>query len=258
MNSWQAEWNAYYTLVRREVRRFIRIWLQTLLPPAITMTLYFVIFGRLIGSRIGEMGGYTYIQFVVPGLIMMAVVTNSFANVVSSFFGAKFQRFIEEIQVSPVSNHTILLGFVTGGVIRGLLVGAIVTVVALFFTDLPMHNPLVTLSILVLTALLFSLGGFINAVFANNFDDISIVPTFVLAPLTYLGGVFYSIDLLSEFWAGVSKLNPMLYIVNAFRYGILGHSDVDVGVAFVMVGLFTVAAYAYSMYLLITGKRLRQ
>lgn len=160
--------------------------------------------------------------------------------------------------MSPVSNHTILLGFVTGGVIRGLLVGAIVTVVALFFTDLPMHNPLVTLSILVLTALLFSLGGFINAVFANNFDDISIVPTFVLAPLTYLGGVFYSIDLLSEFWAGVSKLNPMLYIVNAFRYGILGHSDVDVGVAFVMVGLFTVAAYAYSMYLLITGKRLRQ
>src|SRR5690554_5475547 len=189
MNSWQAEWNAYYTLVRREVRRFIRIWLQTLLPPAITMTLYFVIFGRLIGSRIGEMGGYTYIQFVVPGLIMMAVVTNSFANVVSSFFGAKFQRFIEEILVSPTSNLVVLLGYLAGGVGRGLLVGVIVLAISQLFTDLQIHNLAITVSVVVLTAVLFSLGGFINAIFARKFDDISIVPTFILTPLTYLGGV---------------------------------------------------------------------
>lgn len=252
------QWVAYRTIVRKEVRRFVRIWMQTLLPSAITMTLYFIIFGNLIGSRIGEMGGFSYMQFVVPGLIMMAVITNSYSNVVSSFFGAKFQRFVEEILVSPVSNHVLLLGFLTGGVVRGLMVGAIVTALSLLFTDLHVHHLGVTLAILVLTTLLFSLGGFINAVYANNFDDVSIVPTFVLTPLTYLGGVFYSIDLLSPFWQGVSKLNPMLYIVNAFRYGVLGVSDVPVAGAFVMVGGFTVAAYLYAMYLLRSGKRLRQ
>lgn len=252
------QWVAFCTIVRKEVRRFMRIWMQTLLPSAITMTLYFIIFGNLIGSRIGEMGGFSYMQFVVPGLIMMAVITNSYANVVSSFFGAKFQRFVEEILVSPVNNHVLLLGFLVGGVVRGLLVGAIVTALSLFFTDIHVHHLGVTLAILVLTTLLFSLGGFINAVYANNFDDVSIVPTFVLTPLTYLGGVFYSIELLSPFWQGVSKLNPMLYIVNAFRYGMLGVSDVPVAAAFVMVGGFTVAAYFYAMYLLQTGKRLRQ
>lgn len=255
--SLQAEWIAFRTLVRKETRRFLRIWMQTLLPSAITMTLYFIIFGRLIGSRIGEMGGFSYMQFVVPGLIMMAVVTNAYSNVVSSFFGAKFQRYIEEIQVSPISNHTILLGFVTGGVVRGLFVGAIVTALSLFFTDIQVHHWGVTLGILLLTSLLFSLAGLVNAVYANNFDDISIVPTFVLTPLTYLGGVFYSIDLLSPFWAGLSRLNPMLYIVNAFRYGVLGHSDVHVGIAFSIVVVFAVIAYAYCMYLLQSGKRLR-
>lgn len=254
----QEQWVALSTIVRKEIRRFMRIWMQTLLPPAITMTLYFIIFGSLIGSRIGEMGGFTYMQFVVPGLIMMSVITNSYSNVVSSFFGAKFQRYVEEMLVSPVSNHTILLGYVTGGIARGLCVGAIVTGLSLFFTHMHIQHVGVTLAILVLTSLLFSLGGFINAVYANNFDDVSIVPVFVLTPLTYLGGVFYSIDLLSDFWAGVSKLNPMLYIVNAFRYGVLGVSDVDVGVAFAMVGVFTVLAYMYCMHLLITGKRLRQ
>ncbi len=254
----QEQWIAFSTIVRKEVRRFMRIWMQTLLPPAITMSLYFVIFGTLIGSRIGEMGGYSYMQFVVPGLIMMSVVTNSYANVVSSFFGAKFQRFVEEILVSPMSNNIILWGYVLGGVSRGLLVGIIVTALSLFFTELQVHNFWVTAAIVLMTSVMFSLAGFINAVFANNFDDVSIVPTFVLTPLTYLGGVFYSIDLLSDFWAGVSKLNPMLYIVNAFRYGVLGVSDVDVGVAFLMVGVFTVIAYAYCMYLLNSGKRLRQ
>ncbi len=258
MIHWQTEWTAFSTIVRKEVRRFTRIWMQTLLPSAITMTLYFVIFGRLIGSRIGDMGGFSYIQFVVPGLIMMAVVTNAYANVVSSFYGAKFQRFIEELLVSPVSNHTILIGYLTGGVLRGLCVGVIVTLLSLFFTDLQIHHLGVTIGIVLLTTLFFSLAGFINAVFANSFDDISIVPTFVLTPLTYLGGVFYSIDMLSPFWAGVSQLNPMLYIVNVFRYGLLGHSDVDLGVAFGMIALFTVVAYIYSMHLLRTGKRLRQ
>lgn len=255
--SLQTEWISFSTIVRKEARRFVRIWSQTLLPPAISMTLYFVIFGKLIGNRIGDMGGFTYMQFMVPGLIMMAVLTNAYSNVVSSFFGAKFQRHIEELLVSPTSNHTILLGFVAGGILRGICVGAIVTVLSLFFSHLHIQHIGITLAILVLTSLLFSLAGFINAVYANNFDDIAIVPTFVLTPLTYLGGVFYSIELLPEFWADVSRLNPILYIVNAFRYGVLGVSDVDLTLSFAIVSFFTIIAYAYAMYLLKTGKRLR-
>ena len=255
--SLRTEWVSFTTIVRKEARRFFRIWSQTLLPPAISMTLYFVIFGKLIGGRIGSMGGFTYMQFMVPGLIMMAVLTNAYSNVVSSFFGAKFQRHIEELLVSPTSNHTILLGFVVGGIFRGICVGAIVTLLSLFFSHLHVQHIGVTLAILLLTSLLFSLAGFINAVYANNFDDISIVPTFVLTPLTYLGGVFYSIDLLPSFWAGVSRLNPILYIVNAFRYGFLGVSDVDLTLSFAIVLLFTLIAYTYAMYLLKTGKRLR-
>ena len=252
------QWVAFYTIVRKEIRRFLRIWMQTLLPPAITMSLYFVIFGALIGSRIGQMGGFTYMEFVVPGLIMMSVITNAYSNVVSSFFGAKFQRFVEEILVSPMSNNTVLWGFVIGGVARGLLVGLIVTLLSLFFTSLHIQHIGVTIAIVLMTSIMFSLAGFINAVFANNFDDVSIVPVFVLTPLTYLGGVCYSIDLLPDFWAGVSRLNPMLYIVNAFRYGVLGVSDVNVTTAFLMVGGFTIAAYEYCMYLLSSGTRLRQ
>lgn len=255
--SLQTELIAFSTIVRKEARRFFRIWSQTLLPPAISMTLYFVIFGKLIGSRIGSMGGYTYMQFMVPGLIMMAVLTNAYSNVVSSFFGAKFQRHIEELLVSPASAHTILLGFVVGGILRGLCVGVIVTVLSLFFSHLHIQHLGITLIILLLTSLLFSLAGFINAVYANTFDDISIVPTFVLTPLTYLGGVFYSIDLLPGFWSDLSRLNPILYIVNAFRYGFLGVSDVDLTLAFTVVLLFTAAAYGFSMYLLTSGKRLR-
>lgn len=255
--SLQTELVAFSTIVRKEARRFVRIWTQTLLPPAISMTLYFVIFGQLIGSRIGVMGGFTYMQFMVPGLIMMAVLTNAYSNVVSSFFGAKFQRHVEELLVSPTSNHTILLGFVVGGILRGICVGAIVTVTSLFFSHLHIQHIGITLLILLLTALLFSLAGFINAVYANNFDDISIVPTFVLTPLTYLGGVFYSIDLLPPFWAGMSRLNPILYIVNAFRYGFLGVSDVNLWHSFAIVLAFIVAAYAYAMHLLKSGKRLR-
>ncbi len=252
------KWVAFWTILAKEVRRYLRIWPQTLLPPAITMTLYFVIFGALIGGRIGEMDGFSYMQFVVPGLIMMAVVTNSYANVVSSFFGAKFNHSVEELLVSPIPNYVILAGYVVGGVSRGLLVALIVTSLSLFFADLQIRHLGLTLLIVLTTSILFCLFGFINAVFANNFDDISIIPTFVLTPLIYLGGVFYSMDLLPEFWAGVSRLNPLVYVINGFRYGVLGVSDVHVGFAFGMLALFTLGAYLYSMRLLDTGRRLRQ
>jgi len=249
---------AFMTILRKEVKRYMRIWTQTLLPSAITMSLYFVIFGSLIGSRIGDMGGFTYMQFVVPGLIMMAIVTNSYANVVSSFFGSKFNHSVEELLVSPTPNYIILLGYVVGGISRGILVAVVVTVLSLFFTRMHIHSYFVVVSIVLMTSTLFALAGFINAVFANNFDDISIVPTFVLTPLIYLGGVFYSMDLLSDFWAGVSRLNPLVYVVNAFRYGVLGVSDVSLPLAFGMIGMFTLLAFAYSMHLLNSGTRLRE
>ncbi|RLA55748.1 MAG: ABC transporter permease [Gammaproteobacteria bacterium] len=254
----QEQYVAFMTIVRKEIRRYLRIWTQTLLPSAITMSLYFVIFGSLIGSRIGEMGGFSYMQFVVPGLIMMAIITNSYSNVVSSFFGSKFNHSVEELLVSPIPNYIILMGYVVGGVTRGMLVAVVVTIVSLFFTELHIHSYFVVVVIVLMTATLFSLAGFINAVYANNFDDISIVPTFVLTPLIYLGGVFYSMDLLPEFWANVSRLNPLVYVVNAFRYGMLGVSDVSLPFALGMIALFTVVAFAFSMQLLNSGKCLRQ
>lgn len=252
-----GQWIAFKTIVYREIRRFLRIWVQTLVPPAITIALYFVIFGSLIGSRIGDMGGFDYMQFVVPGLIMMAIIQNSYGNVVSSFFGTKFQRNIEEMLVSPVKDITILLGFVVGGMVRGLLVGGIVTLLALFFTDLNVHNWWVTISMVFLTALVFSLAGFINAIFAESFDDISIIPTFVLTPMIYLGGVFYSVDLLPNFWANVSLINPILYMVNGFRFGILGTSDVGLLHAYIMLILFVVVGFSTSLYLLTRAEKLR-
>ena len=250
-------WTAFWTIVVKEVRRFTRIWVQTLVPPAITMTLYFIIFGNLVGSRIGEMGGYDYMQYIAPGLIMMSVITNSYGNVVSSFFGTKMQRHIEELLVAPVPNWVILAGFVIGGVARGLMVGIIVTALSLFFTDLSLAHPLITIVIVFLTAVVFALGGFLNAMFANTFDDISIIPTFVLTPLTYLGGVFYSISMLPEFWQWVSQLNPILYMVNTFRYGVLGVSDINVGFALGMIGLFVVVLSAIALHLLKIGRGIR-
>ena len=251
------QWIAFRTILRKEIKRFTRIWVQTLLPPAITMALYFVIFGKLIGSRIGEMDGFSYIQFVAPGLIMMSVLTNSYSNVVSSFFSAKFQRSVEEILVSPTPNYIILLGYCMGGVARGLAVGVLVTLLSLVFTDLHIHSWAVTVAIVVLTSMLFSLAGFINAVYANSFDDISIIPTFVLTPLTYLGGVFYSIHLLPDFWQGVSQLNPILYMVNAFRYGMLGVSDINVAGAFAGLLVCLAVLFMIGLHLLRVGKRLR-
>lgn len=248
---------ALQTLAGKETQRYMRIWVQTLVPPAITMTLYFVIFGGLIGSRVGPMEGYSFMEFIAPGIIMMAVITNSYSNVATSFFGAKFQRHIEELLVSPTPNYVILAGYVAGGVGRGLCTGLIVTIIASFFADLNIHNLPVTISVVFLTAVLFSLGGFINGVFAKKFDDISIVPTFVLTPLTYLGGVFYSISLLPEFWQHVSLINPIFFMVNAFRYGVLGSSDVPIAIAYALILGFITAGTALSLWLLNRGTGLR-
>jgi ABC-2 type transport system permease protein len=238
--------------------RVLRIWIQTIVPPAITMTLYFIIFGNLIGRRIGTMDGFDYMQYIAPGLIMMSVITNSYGNVVSSFFGAKFGRHIEEMLVSPMSNATIIIGHVSGGVLRGLLVGSLVTVIALFFTSLDVAHPIIMVSVVFLSSVVFSLAGFINAVFARKFDDISIVPTFVLTPLTYLGGVFYSISMLPEFWQNVSKANPILYMVNAFRYGILGTSDIGIVHAYIILIGFIALLFSACVFLMKRGVGIRE
>lgn len=244
---------ALKTIATKEFLRFIRIWIQTVLPPAITVGLYFIIFGQLIGSQIGDIDGFRYMDYIVPGLILMSVISNAYANVVSSFFSAKFQKSIEEMLVSPLPNSIILLGYVSGGVARGLVVGVTVTVVSMFFTDLNIHSYPVTFSVFILTAVLFSLAGFINAVYARSFDDISIIPTFVLTPLTYLGGIFYSIKMLPEFWQTVSLGNPILYMINAFRYGLLGITDIDMTVAFGIIIAFIGVLFAFSMRLLNRG-----
>ncbi|HEY3487210.1 MAG TPA: ABC transporter permease [Gammaproteobacteria bacterium] len=253
----QHQYVAFSTIVRREVTRFTRIWTQTILPPVITTALYFLIFGKLIGPRIGDIHGVSYIQYIVPGLIMMSVITNSYANVVSSFYGSKFQKNIDEMLVSPMPNYIIIFGYTVGGVLRGLCVGAVVTLVALFFVDLSIAHWGVMLSVTLLTAMLFSFAGLVNAIFANSFDDISIIPTFVLTPLTYLGGIFYSIDMLPEFWRQLSFANPILYMINGFRYGILGISDMSIAIAYGIIVAFTVAMFLLCLYLLDRGVGIR-
>lgn len=246
-------WTAYRTLAGKEINRFMRIWPQTLLPPLVTTSLYFLIFGALMGPRIGPMAGIPYLQYIVPGIILMTVINHSYANVVSSFFSAKFQRHIEEMLIAPMPGWVILAGYVTGGVARGVLVGAVVTTIAAFFTELKVANPALALGVALLTSILFALAGFINAVFANSFDDISIIPNFVLTPLVYLGGVFYSINLLPEPWHKISLVNPILYMVNAFRFGFLGVADVRLGVAFMIVAAFIVVLGTLGLYLLWKG-----
>lgn len=252
-NRWARYWIAFRTILVKEVLRFARIWVQTVLPPVVTTSLYFVIFGKLIGERIGPMEGHAYIDFIVPGLVLMAVITNSYANVVSSFYSSKFQRHVEELLVAPVPNWVILAGFVGGGVARGMTVGVAVIAVSLFFVDLNVNSWGWTLSLFALTSVLFALAGFINAVYAKTFDDISIVPTFVLTPLTYLGGVFYSIEMLPELWQNLSLVNPVLYMVNAFRYGLLGVSDIRIEVALSIVLLFIAGLTWLSLRLLRLG-----
>jgi ABC-2 type transport system permease protein len=252
-----VRWVGYKTIVRKELTRILRIWGQTIVPPAITMTLYFIIFGELIGRRIGEMGGFSYMQYIVPGLVIMSVITNSYGNMVSSFFGAKFGKHIEELLISPLPNWIILAGYVTGALARGLMVGAVVMMVSLFFTPIEIQHPMVMLSVLLLTAVVFALAGMVNAIFAQKFDDIAIIPTFVLAPLTYLGGVFYSISLLPEFWQKVSAVNPILYMVNGFRYGMLGVSDVSLAMTYGVILVAGAILFAWCLILLNRGTGLR-
>ena len=248
---------ALQSIFIKEVTRYFRIWVQTLLPPAITMTLYFVIFGQLIGSRVGQMGGVSYMEYITPGIIMMSIITNSYSNVVSSFFSAKFQRSIEEMLVAPVPTLFILLGYIFGGVSRGLLTGIIVTLVATQFVDIKVHSWTILFFVVILTSMLFATGGLVNAIFAKKFDDISIVPTFILTPLTYLGGVFYSISLLPEIWQNVSLANPILYMVNAFRFGFLGFSDIDITHALVLISVFIIGLFTLAYYLLAKGIGMR-
>lgn len=245
------------TLSNKEYQRVMRIWIQTLVPPAITMTLYFLIFGTLIGQRIGKMAGFNYMEYIAPGLILMSVITNSYGNVVSSFFSAKYNRHLEEMLVSPMPDWAIVIGHMVGGMVRGLLVGTLVTGIALFFTRLPIHNIFVTISVLLMTSAVFSLGGLLNAIFARKFDDVSIIPSFVLAPLTYLGGVFYSVALLPDFAQQLSLLNPILYMVNAFRFGVLGVSDIDIGIAYLIILAFLVGLFILSLVLIHRGVGIR-
>jgi ABC-2 type transport system permease protein len=246
-------WIAFQTIARKEILRFSRIWMQTMIPPMVMVGLYFIIFGNLIGQRIGEMDGMAYIDFIMPGLVMMSIITNSYANVVSSFYSAKHSCYIEEMLIAPIPNIVILLGYITGGVVRGLSVGAAVTVVSLIFTDFYIYNPLVVFIVAFLTAFLFSLAGLINAVYANSYDHIAIIPTFVLTPLTYLGGIFYSIKLLPEFWQQVSLANPVLYMVNSFRFGFRGSSDIEPSIAIGIILIFILVLFSICMILLNRG-----
>ncbi len=257
MSGSNPNWVAFLTIARREIMRILRIWTQTLIPPAITMTLYFLIFGGLIGSRVGTMDGIRYMDFIEPGLVMMSIIQNSYGNISSSFFGAKFGRHIEELLVSPMPSWVILSGYVAGAVVRGLMVGAIVLVIAMFFTHVRMPHPLVTISSVLLGATIFALAGFINAVFAKKFDDVAIVPTFILTPLTYLGGVFYSVKLLPDWAQTMTHLNPIFYMVNAFRYGLLGQSDVAMGAAFGLMLLFVAGLTMLALWLLKRGIGMR-
>jgi len=248
---------ALYTLSRKEITRFLRIWTQTLIPPAITTCLYFLIFGNLIGPRIGSMQGHSYIDFIVPGLVLMSVITGSYTNVASSFFSAKFQRYIEEIMVSPVPSFVILIGYLAGGICRGVLVGIVVLAVAMLFATVEIVSPLTTIAVVLLTALVFSLGGMLNGMFAKTFDDISIIPNFVLTPLIYLGGVFYSVQMLPDFWQNVSLANPILYVINIARHGFLGSGDVGIGISFAVILLAIAILATLCMVLLERGYGIR-
>lgn len=248
---------ALYTLLSREISRFLRIWTQTLLPPAITMTLYFIIFGKLIGSQLHTIQGFTYMQYIVPGIVMMSIMTNAYGNSSSSFFGAKFSRSIEEMLISPMPNSILLTGFMLGGALRGLLTGIIVMFIATFFTHVPIHHFGVILIIATLAAMLFSLAGLINAIFAKRFDDISFIPTFILTPLTYLGGIFYSVNQLPPFWRTVSVFNPIFNIIDTFKYGVLGISYIDFYKGLLLICVLFVSLFIWCLFLLQKGTGLR-
>ncbi len=246
-------WIAYKTIVVKEILRFSRIWVQTIFPPIITTSLYLLIFGGLMGERIGAMQGVDYLHFIIPGIILMTVIQNAYANTVSSFFLAKFNHSIEELLISPVSYWVILLGYVSGGVARGFAVGFGVFIAVSFFVELQIYSIGIVLITFLLTAVLFSLAGFINAIFAQSFDDISIVPTFILMPMIYLGGMFYSVDILPEFWQMLSKFNPIYYMVDSFRMGFLGNATTDFLVSITVLTSMIIMLALLAFYLLKKG-----
>ena len=250
-------WIAYQTIVVKEVLRFIRIWVQSIIPPVVPTSLYLLIFGGLMGERIGHMQGIDYLHFIVPGIILMTVIMQSYANTVSSFFMTKYNHSFEELLVSPIPNWVILLGFVSGGVARGFCVGVAVTFTISFFVDLSIYSYTVLSISFLLTSVMFAVGGFINAIYAKSFDDISIVPTFVLLPLTYLGGMFYSIDILPSFWRSLSAFNPIFYMMDGFRLGMLGVGSTELYLVFI-VPLCMIALLVFvALYLLKKGVNTR-
>ena len=248
---------AFATILRKEIKRFLRIWPQTILPPAVTTSLYFLIFGALIGKRIGTIDGLSYMDFIVPGVVLMSVINSAYSNVVSSFFSTKFQRNIEELIVSPVPNWVIIAGYCGGGVVRSAIVGSVILLIANLFTEIQIQDWAITVTIFLLTAITFSLAGFINATFARTFDDIAIIPNFVLTPLSYLGGVFYSIHMLPEFWQKASLINPIFYMINAFRYGVVGKSDIDITITLLLLTSLMIILIAFSLWLMHRGTGIR-
>lgn len=255
------QWIAFYTMLRKDVVRIFRIWVQTFLPSIVTSVLYFAVFGTILGDRIGEMGGVDYMSFVVPGLVMLAIVTSAYANSSFTFFQSKFfARSIDEMLVSPMPPWLIILGFVAGGVIRGVLVGFLVMIVSVFFTglELPIYNLLIILGFAILTAIVFALAGLVNGVYAKSIDGINLVPTFVLTPLVYLGGVFYSVQNLPEWWSTLTHLNPLFYLINGFRYGFLGISDIALTTSLLILSVLIVGLVAINWYLIRTGLGLKQ
>ncbi|MDG2171284.1 MAG: ABC transporter permease [Gammaproteobacteria bacterium] len=256
-NNFRIQITAYNTIVRKEVLRFSRIWKQTLIPPVITNILYFIIFGNLIGERIGQIESFSYTDFIFPGLLLMSVITHSYTNTVSSLYISKYHRYIEELLVSPIQNYTILAGFITGGVIRGLSVGVVVIIAAQFFVTFTVHNLFLMMIVIILSSTLFSMCGFLNGLFASDWDDINVIPTFIMTPLTYLGGIFFSISMLPGIWQDIALINPILYLINALRFSMLGITDVSIAIAFLIILLFNIVLAALCIYFLKIGKGLR-
>ena len=246
-----------YTLLRREILRFMRIWIQTLLPPAVTTMLYCVIFGELVGRQLMGVGSYSYMEYIIPGLILMTVITNSYSNVVTSFYSTRFHKNIEEMLISPMPAYVLMIGFVAGGMARGLVVGLVVWVVSLTFATLPFPNLGLTFVVLLLTSAVFSVAGLINGIYARSFDGISIIPTFILMPLTYLGGVFYSVEILPEFWRNITLFNPIFYMIDVFRHGSMGFSDVDVLQSLIILTACLIVLATACLQLLVRGVRIR-
>ena len=255
------KWTSFYTMIRKDVVRMFRIWVQTFLPSVVTSSLYFLVFGTVLGSQIGDMKGVDYMTFVVPGLVMLAIVTTSYANTSFTFFSSKFfMRSIDEILVSPTPPWVMIAGFVGGGVVRGTIVGSLVLLVSVFFTGLTLtiHNLAIILMFAVLTSLVFALAGLVNGIYAKSIDGINIVPTFVLTPLVYLGGIFYSVDALPGWWQTITYMNPLFYIINGFRYGFLGVTDVAVTTSVVILLALVATLVALNWYFIRTGMGLKQ